>query len=221
MFPQEKRETYSSGSYLIMKLLCAEVFRMREGKTPIKLASASDVSSFSYWKQSTVKESFAFASRLAAQKTSLGTRQTIQQGDQTDDPYCIHVYVRGDGLTATVVTDKEYPERVAFSFLNKILTDFEKQSGEGWKQVEDDAKTCPPFLPSILNEFQNPKKADKLLQIEDTLLEIKEIMHKNISEVMERGETIESLVEKSKDLSAASKDFYRIAKKQNQCCKAW
>lgn len=201
-------------------VLCRD-FSYDGRKTPIKLASASDVSSFSYWQQSTIKESFAFTSRLAAQKTSLGMRQTIQQGDQTHEPYCIHVYVRGDGLAATVVADKEYPPRVAFSFLNKILTDFEKQSGEGWKQVEDDAKTCPPFLPFILNEFQHPKKADKLLQIEDTLFEIKEIMHKNITEVMKRGETIDSLVLKSQDLSVQSKKFYHIAKKQNQCWKAW
>lgn len=207
-----------------MRFFSVHIFRMR-GKTPIKLACASDLSSFSYWWRSTYREFFAFASRLGTEKTAPGSRQTIEQ-KQTQDPdtvYKVHVYVRLDGLAATAVTDEEYPIRVAFSFLNKVLSDFEQQSGETWKEMEVDMgeEKTPPFLPKILTEFQDPKAADKLLQIQDKLDDIKEIMHRNIEEVLKRGETIDVLVQKSQDISENSKFFYQKARKQNQCCKAW
>ena len=46
-------------------------------------------------------------------------------------------------------------------------------------------------------------------------------MHKNIEEVLNRGETLDALMDKSEDLSATSLTFYKQSKKQNQCCKAY
>jgi synaptobrevin family protein YKT6 len=44
-------------------------------------------------------------------------------------------------------------------------------------------------------------------------------MRKNMKDLLERGETIENLMEKSKDLSTASVSFYKKAKKANtRCC---
>ncbi|CAI7901461.1 unnamed protein product [Closterium sp. NIES-54] len=43
--------------------------------------------------------------------------------------------------------------------------------------------------------------------------------HKTIDSVLERGEKLDTLVEKSNDLSMASQLFYQQAKKNNQCCK--
>jgi len=37
--------------------------------------------------------------------------------------YMCHVYVRSDGLSAVLVSDQEYPQRVAFSLLNKVGRD--------------------------------------------------------------------------------------------------
>jgi len=59
-------------------------------------------------------------------------------------------------------------------------------------------------------------KAKKVLRQVD---EVKDIMHKNIEEVLKRGENLDSLMEKSEDLSAVSVQFYKKAKQTNQCCK--
>ena len=48
-----------------------------------------------------------------------------------------------------------------------------------------------------------------------------EVMHRNIEELMKRGETLESLMARSEDLSGVSYDFYKRAKKNNQCCKLY
>jgi len=42
--------------------------------------------------------------------------------------YTCHVYVRRDGLAGIVVTDQEYPPRVAFALLNKLLEDYHKET---------------------------------------------------------------------------------------------
>ncbi|XP_057767870.1 VAMP-like protein YKT61 isoform X2 [Salvia miltiorrhiza] len=69
---------------------------------------------------------------------------------------------------------------------------------------------------SLLN--QDPAEADKLLKIQRELDETKIILHKTIESVLERGEKLDSLVDKSSDLSAASQMFYKQAKRSNQCC---
>ena len=47
--------------------------------------------------------------------------------------YFVHVYMRADGLCGCVTCDKEYPPRVAFGILTRILEEFEAQN-PGWKQ---------------------------------------------------------------------------------------
>ncbi|EAY76604.1 hypothetical protein OsI_04553 [Oryza sativa Indica Group] len=50
----------------------------------------------------------------------------------------------------------------------------------------------------------DPAEADKLMKIQRDLDETKIILHKTIESVLQRGERLDSLVEKSSDLSAAS-----------------
>ena len=49
--------------------------------------------------------------------------------------------------------------------------------------------------------------------------ETKVILHKTMDSILDRGEKLDNLVNKSSDLSMASQMFYRQARKQNQCCK--
>lgn len=38
-----------------------------------------------------------------------------------------HVYVRRDGISGIVVADQEYPPRVAFALLNKLIDEYDKE----------------------------------------------------------------------------------------------
>lgn len=67
--------------------------------------------------------------------------------------------------------------------------------------------------------FQDPQQADKLTKIQRDLDETKVVLHETIESMLQRGEKLESLVDKSSDLSMASQMFYKQAKKNNQCCK--
>ena len=47
---------------------------------------------------------------------------------------------------------------------------------------------------------------------------MQEILQKSIEQVLQRGEKLDDLVEKSSELSSASKTFYDTSKSQTGCC---
>eukprot|EP00474_Spongospora_subterranea_P011208 CRZ11666.1 hypothetical protein [Spongospora subterranea] len=88
----------------------------------------------------------------------------------------------------------------------------------GWQQATDDMNLTFKNMVEDFQRFQDPIEADKLAQVQKNLDEVKTVMHKNIEEILKRGETIDSLMAKSEDLSGMSVAFYKTAKKNNQCC---
>lgn len=88
-----------------------------------------------------------FFNKTIVKRTPPGQRQTVQHEgkesfefafirsftyDCDDDgaglrrtEHYVHVYMRSDGLTASATADAEYPPRVVFSLLVKLLEDFE------------------------------------------------------------------------------------------------
>ncbi|GJX80406.1 VAMP-like protein YKT61 [Tanacetum coccineum] len=109
-----------------------------------------------------------------------------------------------NGLCVVGFMDDHYPVRSAFSVLNQVIDEYQKKHGDSWKTVQADKTDQWPYLNDALARFQNPAEADKLLKIQRELDETKIILHKTIDSVLERGEKLDSLVEKSSDLSAAS-----------------
>jgi len=198
-----------------MKILSCIIWRHKgEDVAPIRLAQAKNLQSFGVFQRGAIDQHIQFATRTVVQRTSPGTRQTVQLDD---NPFVVHVHVRTDGLCGTVVADKEYPARVAFSYLSKQMTDFERDIAN-WKNITIEQSMEPASMQSNIAKFQNPHEADKISKIQSNLDEVTEVMHKNISEVLKRGENLDSLMEKSDDLNIASKQFYKQAKKTNQCC---
>ncbi|KAG0451985.1 hypothetical protein HPP92_025918 [Vanilla planifolia] len=179
---------------------------------PVVLANASDVSHFGYFQRTAAKEFIVFVGRTVAKRTPPSQRQSVQH-----EEYKVHSYNR-NGLCAVAFMDDHYPVRSAFSLLNTVLDEYQKEFGESWKNVQTDNTQQWPYLNEALAKFQDPAEADKFLKIQRDLDETKIILHKTIDSVLARGEKLDSLVEKSSDLSAASQMFYKQAKKTNQCC---
>mmetsp|Transcript_211 Transcript_211/g.295 ORF Transcript_211/g.295 Transcript_211/m.295 type:complete len:202 (-) Transcript_211:456-1061(-) len=201
-----------------MKVLAIAVMRsMGEEKDPIGLARVEDLSCFSYFTRSTIREHLSFALRTVAQRTKPGFRQTV---GLKDIEFVCHVHVRVNGICGLVVADEEYPVRVAFSMITDVLNKYMKEETK-WQQITTEQESQPEFMKEALEKYQDPKEADKVLKIQQTVDEIKNIMHKNIDDILKRGETLDALMEKSNDLSSTSVAFFKTAKKQNQCCKAY
>ncbi|KAH9117460.1 hypothetical protein LEN26_012678 [Aphanomyces euteiches] len=154
-----------------------------------------------------------FFSRTFIKRTAKGQRQSIQH-----EEYTCHVYVRQDGLAGIVVCDQEYPPRVAFALLNKYLEEYNKETHGGWASAAGSATAEWPPLNKALEDYQDPSKADKISAIQKELDETTAVLSKTIDSVLERGEKLDDLVQKSQDLSSQSKVFYKQAKKTNSCC---
>ena len=118
------------------------------------------------------------------------------------------------------ITDGEYPDRVAFWILHEALQSFNAQvKPSDWEAVNKDTDKTFKFLEDLIKKWQNPAEHDKLFQIEKELNEITDIMKKNLNEILRKGESLDRLLEKSKDLNQVSVGFYKKAKDNNSCCK--
>lgn len=154
-----------------------------------------------------------FLTKTFIKRTEPGQRQSVAH-----EGYVVHCYARSDGLCGTVTTDQDYPARVAFVLLGQLLEEFSAAQGDSWKNVTAAESVAFPPIEEYLQKYQDPAAADKVTKIQKDLDETTQILHKTIDSVLERGVKLDSLVERSNDLSSQSKLFYKSAKKTNSCC---
>ncbi|KAJ3044719.1 palmitoyltransferase [Rhizophlyctis rosea] len=184
--------------------------------TPAKLlAFESDLSTFSYFQRGTRAEFLNFFVKTVTERTSAGQRAKVEEAGSIG-----YVFVRSDSLTAVLVTEPNYPDRTAFSILNKLLDEFAaKFPSDRWGSLNP-AITSPqyPELKQHLTVAQDPQSADPFMRVQKELDETKIVLHKTMESLLQRGEKLDDLIAKSEDLSMQSKSFYKTAKKTNSCC---
>ncbi|KAJ2880676.1 palmitoyltransferase, partial [Coemansia aciculifera] len=93
-----------------------------------------------------------------------------------------------------------------------------------YTKVHDDrfinaAASKAPFavLKEFIAKYQDPKQADNIMRVQQELDETKVVLHKTIESLLDRGEKLDALVDRSNQLSSQSKMFYKTAKKTNSC----
>ncbi|XP_058066647.1 synaptobrevin homolog YKT6 [Anopheles bellator] len=178
------------------------------------LKSAFDLQSVSFFQRGSVQEFCTFASKTLVERTQAATRQSVKQ-----DVYMCHVYVRADNLGAVLIADHEYPQRVAHTLLTKVLDEFSAKVGsDQWAVAPNESAISFGTLPATLAKYQDPREADALTKMQEDLDETKIILRNTIEAVLDRGEKLDDLVDKSESLSIQSKAFYKTAKKTNSCC---
>uniref|UniRef100_A0A0G4H257 V-SNARE coiled-coil homology domain-containing protein n=1 Tax=Chromera velia CCMP2878 TaxID=1169474 RepID=A0A0G4H257_9ALVE len=178
-----------------------------------------ELGSFSFFERGTIKEHIRFHSRLIASRTPVGKRQSI--AFENNLGMC-HAYTHPCGLTACVLSDAEYPMRVAFTLISELLRVFQEKFAGQWEDASADMESLQfPEGDDFLKKFQNPAEADKLTKVQKDLDEVKDVVMQSIEDLLKRGETLDALMQKSQDLSTTSYQFYKTAKKNNQCCKLY
>lgn len=186
------------------------------GDEPHQLSGAYHLDDFNFFQKEGAKQFATFVAKTVAGRVTAGSRASVEHAN-----HLVHVHSRSTGLILTAVCDSEYPSRVAYTLLMKVHDDFVKLH-PNWNSANiNTAKELPlpfPELEGIVKRYQNPAEADNIMKIQKDLDDTKIILHKTIDSVLERGTKLDNLVEKSTDLSAQSKMFYKTAKKQNSCC---
>ncbi|KAH7890389.1 snare protein YKT6 [Phlebopus sp. FC_14] len=196
-----------------MKIYSLSVVLSPPSSPSAVLSSASDVSSFSFYQRGSVSEFLTFFTKTVVDRTPQGQRQSVQENN-----YTAHVYNRGgaEQLAAIIITDQEYPVRPAFSLLTKILDEFIAKVPQS--SFSNPSSISFPDIQMYITKYQDPRQADTIMRVQQELDETKIVLHKTIESVLQRGEKLDNLVERSNALSAQSKMFYKTAKKQNSCC---
>ncbi|KAF2177517.1 snare-like protein [Zopfia rhizophila CBS 207.26] len=187
----------------------------------LQLCCAKDISQFGLFQKRAVSPFMTKFAITVAERTRPGQRQDVEEQD-----YVFHAYGRTEGVAGIIVTDREYPALVAHQLLSKICDEFTtKYTADKIKEptFDKDKNIDDPYLPldalkEYIVKYQDPQQADSIMKIQKELDETKIVLHKTIESVLERGEKIDNLVDKSKVLSGASKAFYTKAKSQNSCC---
>ncbi|XP_022835999.1 synaptobrevin homolog YKT6 [Spodoptera litura] len=177
------------------------------------LKAAYNLQSFSIFQRGSVQEFMVFVSKTIVERTQQASRQSVKEGE-----YMLQVYVRADNLAGVLISDHEYPNRVAHTLITKILDEFTAAvPATQWPTGTED-RIDFHILPEYLTKYQNPREADALTKIQNDLDETKIILHDTIKAVLERGEKLDDVVAKTESLSMQSKLFYKTARKTNSCC---
>ncbi|KAI0972749.1 putative snare protein [Xylaria arbuscula] len=189
------------------------------------IATEKNLRDFGFLSRTPVSEFMTTFAKVVAAGTRPGQRQDVEQQDNT-----FHAYARTEGVCGVIITDYEYPALVAHQLLSKVTDEFlTAHPSSTWKAANptsdtfSETVTMPqsvdmPQLKEYIVKYQDPHQADSIMKIQKELDETKIVLHKTIESVLQRGEKIDDLVEKSNDLGAQSRIFYKNAKKQNSCC---
>ncbi len=172
---------------------------------------------YSFLYKDTLKEFVVFFSKLMAEKTRPGQRQKIIK-----DQYYGYTVHRSDGIAAVLIADETYPERVAFDIARNAAYDFNEQCGNDLMLNGDKIKDYyfskfNEKLKTTVQNYQDPTKGDKILKLRKDIDDTKEVLGQVLDKLLDRGTTIEELIDKADDLSKESKEFYRKSKKTT-CC---
>ena len=198
-----------------MRILSIHVFSLYKEK-PIILSSAFSLSFVSIFQRGTLKNFLNFHSRLVIERVKKDTHAQVA----LEKGICYAV-ASDDNIGVTMICDEEYPKRVAIDFLLKVHDNFklfQTQNNLNLNAYEKDTDVKYDYIATEIEEWQDPSKKDNIMKLQNELNDVHDIMRQNLNELLKKQENLESLMAKSQDLSLASVNFYKQAKKTNSCC---
>jgi synaptobrevin family protein YKT6 len=167
------------------------------------MVAVKHLDSFNYFQRNPVSEFLSMFAGTVAERIAPGARNDIEE-----QSYTFHVYGRSEGLAAVVISDHDYPKLVAHKLLSQIVDEFLTANPRATWANAQNPKIEMPQLNGYITKYQDPKQADSILRIQQELDETKIVLHKTIESVLERGEKLDNLVERSNALSGTSRMFY-------------
>ncbi|CAN1221409.1 Putative vesicle-associated membrane protein 726 [Linum grandiflorum] len=110
-----------------------------------------------------------------------------------------------------VVADESAGRQVPMAFLERIKEDFMTKYGSGKATTATANSLNKEFGPKLKEHMQycvdHPEEISKLAKVKAQVSEVKGVMMENIEKVLDRGEKIELLVDKTENLHQQAQDF--------------
>jgi synaptobrevin homolog YKT6 len=197
------------------------------------LGMAEDLTEFNYFTRGSVREAIRFAVRTIGARVAAGecelawlccqwqfpdTRVAAGISRVEYEGHLCQNFMYPTGMGVMVVTSRDYPARVALGLAQQLAEEFLKEYSSTWASLKEDSVSGWAPINKAIVDFQKPEEADKLLRVKAKLDDVKASLCSTIDQVLRRGEKLDTLMEKSKDLSDTSKKFYKKAKSMDSCC---
>ncbi|XP_059438340.1 vesicle-associated membrane protein 721-like [Corylus avellana] len=120
-------------------------------------------------------------------------------------------YLVDNGYTYCIVADESVGRQVPMAFLERIKDDFLSRYGGGKAATTPANGLNKEFGPKLKDHMQycvdHPEEISKLAKVKAQVSEVKGVMMENIEKVLDRGEKIELLVDKTENLHQQAQDF--------------
>ena len=128
-------------------------------------------------------------------------------------------YLADEGYVYLVVADEAYGRQIPFACLERIKDEFKSQYGG--RATDAIAHSLDrSFGPKIKAQMEycaaNPQELTKVSRVQAQVSEVKNIMMDNIEKVLDRGEKIELLVDKTENLRFQADNFHRTGRQLRQ-----
>ncbi|KAF6018792.1 hypothetical protein EB796_022895 [Bugula neritina] len=142
-------------------------------------------------------------------RTSANTRTTYSGSDQ----YVFHVVVQG-GIIYLCATPTNYRKARAFQFLDEVVQKFTggslvvRAGSAGHMELQQDFSNV---LNTQMTRFSK-EEGDSFTKLQAQVNEVKGVMTENIEKVLQRGERLEDLIDKTTDLEASTNTFKRTTR---------
>ncbi|KAI0524949.1 putative vesicle-associated membrane protein 726 [Dendrobium catenatum] len=116
-----------------------------------------------------------------------------------------------DGYAYCVVAAESVGRQIPMAFLERVKEDFAKRYGGGKAATAAANGLSREFGPKLKEHMQycadHPEEISKLAKVKAQVSEVKGVMMENIEKVLDRGEKIELLVDKTENLRSQAQDF--------------
>ncbi|KAH9603636.1 hypothetical protein KSS87_012451 [Heliosperma pusillum] len=110
-----------------------------------------------------------------------------------------------------VVAVESVGRQIPMAFLERVKDDFNKRYGGGKAATAVAKSLNKEFGPKLKEHMQycvdHPDEMNKLAKVQAQISEVKGVMMENIEKVLDRGEKIELLVDKTENLRSQAQDF--------------
>ncbi|KAK6588762.1 hypothetical protein RS030_2206 [Cryptosporidium xiaoi] len=176
------------------------------------ISSCFNLSSFAFLERNAIKEILTFIVKSITPKLDVGKREIISH-----DKFLIFSFKWVDGTTILIACDREYPSRSAFSCINELYSDLYKS----YLNIEiSDIKEQIHIkeMQDYLKKYKNPLFSDAIFESQMKVEKASEAMHISLRSLLDRGENLDILLQKSQDLSDYSKKLFKTSKKTNKSC---
>lgn len=120
-------------------------------------------------------------------------------------------YLVDNGFTYCLVAVESVGRQIPIAYLERIKEDFTNRYGGGKAAIAVANSLKKEFGPKLKEQMQycmdHPEEVSKLAKVKAQVSEVKGVMMENIEKVLDRGEKIELLVDKTEDLHSQAQVF--------------